>query len=55
MTIKCTAAILFIITISLGYCSAFHIDNLYSGKLGAVAAEKITQARHFFFACKAGF
>ncbi|MBS1988308.1 hypothetical protein JST56_04910 [Candidatus Dependentiae bacterium] len=55
MTIKCTAAILFIITISLGYCSAFHIDNLYSGKLGAVAAEKITQARHFFSPVRRAF
>lgn len=48
MSIKFTASIIFIVGISLSFCSAFHIDNLYSGKLGPVMSEKIAQVRHFF-------
>lgn len=55
MTIKITLSFFLIIGISINFCSAFHIDNLYSGKLGSVGCEKITQARNFFSPVKQVF
>ncbi len=48
MVIKATVAIFFILLMSIGCSSAFHIDNLYSGKLGSPCSEKTAQVRNFF-------